>query len=62
MDLEESGGGEELGEVEGGEIVLELYCMRQEYNINKKSLLTSLSKIFKDFLKSYPSFKKKRNC
>lgn len=52
MDLEESGGGEELGEVEGGEVVLGLYCMRQEYNINKKSLLTSLSKIFKDFLKS----------
>lgn len=52
MDLEESGGAEELGEVEGGEIVLGLYCMRQAYTINKKSLLTSLSKIFKNFLKS----------
>lgn len=50
--MEESGGGEELGGMEGREIVVRLYCMRQEYSTNKKSLLTSLSKIFKDFLKN----------
>lgn len=51
MDLEESGGAEELGEVEGGEIVLGLYCMRQEYNINKKIFINKFKQNLQKFSK-----------
>ena len=36
MDLEGRGGSEELEVVEGGEIMIELYCMRRESIFNKR--------------------------
>lgn len=36
MDLEGRGGSEELEGVEGGEIMIELYCMRRESIFSKR--------------------------
>jgi len=38
--LEEKGGGKKLGRVEGGEIVVRIYCLREEPIFNNDKIFT----------------------
>lgn len=41
MDLQENGGGGHLGGLEGGETVVEIYCLREKSVFNKKETIAN---------------------